>query len=68
MLGESDAADITPGDVTLNFGLNIVISTKREIFTISADVLLIWPAGDVTVTDFTFLPLAPVVVLCRCSA
>ena len=66
MLGESDAADIAPGDITMISSLNIVISAKRETFRVSFVVLLLW--RGVTVTDFTFSPLTPVRALCRCSA
>ena len=65
MLGESAAADITPGDITVisSLSLNIVISAKHETFKVSFDVLLLLWRG-VIVTDFTFLPLTPVRALC----
>ena len=55
MLGESAAADITPGDITVisSLSLNIVISAKHETFKVSFDVLLLLWRG-VIVTDFTF--------------
>lgn len=66
MFGESDAADVTPGDVIVISDLNIVISAKRETFKVSFDALLLW--RNVTMTDFVFLPQTPVRTLFRCSA